>query len=124
MTKIYGASILISESTYQSLSEPTMYSLRVIDRVVAKGKAKPVLIYEVMDGDLPEVRDNKFRIMKTYDEALRLYNYQQLDEAIKLFKECIKQNPNDLVPQVYLKRCMQILNGHQEWDEVYRLEIK
>ena len=124
MTKVYGASILISKYTFQNLSEPSKYSLRIIDQVIAKGKTKPVLIYEVMDGDLPEVWDKKLETLKIYKEALYLYNNQQLNEAVKLFANCIEKNPNDQVPQVYFQRCQQIIKGLYDWNPAFQLEIK
>ena len=45
--KQYGARILISENTRRKLRGT--YRLREIDRVVVKGKTKPVGIYEILD---------------------------------------------------------------------------
>jgi class 3 adenylate cyclase len=58
MTKMYGASFLISEFTHARLADPSVYALRVVDRVRAKGKTRPVTIYEVLDG-LPAAERDK-----------------------------------------------------------------
>ena len=41
MTKLYGASLLISEGTFERLEDPGRHHIREIDRVQAKGKRIP-----------------------------------------------------------------------------------
>ncbi|MDH5258252.1 MAG: adenylate/guanylate cyclase domain-containing protein, partial [Gammaproteobacteria bacterium] len=102
------------------------YLLRFIDKVAAKGKTKPVLIYEIFDGDDAEIIELKSKTLNRFNEAINLYYSQQFVEAAKAFKECEKGFPNDLTVQVYLKRCTQLKQQQPDanWDGVTRLESK
>ncbi|HPP07400.1 MAG TPA: adenylate/guanylate cyclase domain-containing protein, partial [Syntrophorhabdaceae bacterium] len=51
MTKNYKTPILISEHTYYSLRDPSIYGIRFVDRVKVKGKEQCQSVYEVFDAD-------------------------------------------------------------------------
>jgi class 3 adenylate cyclase/CheY-like chemotaxis protein len=48
MTKMYGASLLISEQTYSRLQDASQYAIRVVDCVKAKGKSEAVTVYDLV----------------------------------------------------------------------------
>ena len=66
MTKVYGASILISDDTYNSLNDPSKYHMRELDQVKVKGREKPVTLWEVFDNDSPEMFDYKKEISSIF----------------------------------------------------------
>jgi len=105
LTKKYGVSLLITQHTFQRLSNPADYSIRVIDQVQVKGKLETVTVYEVFDADLPEVKVGKLATMQVFAEAISLYNADAFDDAMLLFADCLRQNPWDQVAQFYLERC-------------------
>jgi len=49
LTKVYGCSVLISESTVATLQNDTGFALREIDSVRLKGRSTPTGIYELLD---------------------------------------------------------------------------
>ena len=51
MTKIYGATLLITEETYSHLNNASQYAIRGIDRVKVRGKTAPVTVFEVFEGE-------------------------------------------------------------------------
>lgn len=105
LTKKYGVSLLITQQTFQHLSNPADYAIRVIDQVQVKGKLEMVTVYEVFDADLPEVKAGKLATLQLFAEAVSLYNADALNDAAVLFADCIGQNPGDQVAQFYLQRC-------------------
>lgn len=105
LTKNYNVPFLITQQTFKRLQNPNQYAIRVIDQVKVKGKLELVTIYEVFEGDLPEVRQRKLVKKATFEQALVLYNLQQFDEAEQGFQECIRYNSKDTVAQIYLERC-------------------
>ncbi|MEG4997822.1 AAA family ATPase [Microcoleus sp. B4-D4] len=105
LTKNYGVSLLITEQTYSRLSNPVDYAIRTIDTVRVKGKSQLVTVYEVFDADLPEIKEGKLATLPTFTEALSLYNQGKLAGASKLFADCLRQNPGDVVTQTYFERC-------------------
>ena len=79
--------------------------MRKIDRIKAKGKTEPVTMWEVFDGDAPDVLNYKLSIATIFEDARSLYQSRQFKEAHELFLDCLARNPNDQTAQVYRDRC-------------------
>ena len=105
LTKYYGVSLLISHHTLANLQNPTNYSIRFIEQVKVKGKSQAVAVFEVFDGDEPEIKKGKLATKVTFEQALWLYNLGLKSEAAQLLKGVLKINPRDRVAQIYLERC-------------------
>ncbi|MEG3941139.1 adenylate/guanylate cyclase domain-containing protein [Microcoleus sp. S36b_A3] len=106
LTKNYGVSLLITQQTFDRLTNPADYAIRVIDKVQVKGKSEWVTVYEVFEADLPEVKAGKLANLRLFAEALFLYNMNNFREAGELFADCWRQNPEDKVAQIYWDRCL------------------
>lgn len=106
LTKFYGVSMLITHQTFLQLNEP-LYAIRPIDRVKVKGKSELVLIYEVFEADLPEIREKKLATSKKFLEGLCHYRLEKFREAEQLFAECRYHNSMDKVAQIYIQRCQE-----------------
>ena len=109
LTKEYGASLIISEKTVNSLSSPSDYSMRTLAYVKPKGKKEEVKIFELCDGDSPEIRELKMASATMFEEAVSLFHNQNHDEAQELFQECLMKNPMDKAAQIYLVRCQGLI---------------
>jgi PAS domain S-box-containing protein len=105
LTKNYGVSLLITQQTFDRLTNPGDYAIRVIDKVQVKGKSEWVTVYEVFDADLAEVKAGKLATLQLFTEALSLYNMKSFRQAAELFADCLRQNPGDKVARIYLERC-------------------
>ncbi len=126
MTKLYGATLLLSEHTRERLADPRAYTLREIDRVQAKGKHVAARIYEVLDALPPAERDDKFATMVWFDEALAAYRAGSLADAKPLFAKCARLAPCDRAATLYLERCDEWLARGLPpgWDGTSKLESK
>ena len=107
LTKNYGVSLLISNHTFFQIDDVTQYSFRAVDRVRVKGKSERVSVFEVFDADPPKLRDGKLKTKILFEEALLLYNKGMFAEAEIRFSECLQQNPEDTVAQIYARRCQE-----------------
>jgi len=105
LTKNYGVSLLITQQTFDRLTNPGDYATRVIDKVQVKGKSEWVTVYEVFEADLPQVKAGKLATLQLFTEALSLYNMKSFRQAAGLFADCLRQNPGDKVARIYLERC-------------------
>ena len=105
LTKNYGVSLLITQQTFDRLTNPGDYAIRVIDKVQVKGKSEWVTVYEVFDADLAEVKAGKLATMQLFTEALSLYNMKNFRQAAGLLADCLWQNPGDKVARIYWERC-------------------
>ncbi|NER39663.1 MAG: response regulator [Oscillatoria sp. SIO1A7] len=105
LTKKYGVSLLISHHTFARLDNSNQYHIRLIERLKVKGKSKDVAVFEVFDGDEPELREAKLATSTIFEEGLLLYYGQSFKKAAERFKEALRINPRDRVAEIYLERC-------------------
>jgi len=126
MTKLYGATLLISQGTYERLADPERYRIREVDRVRAKGKDEPLAIYEVLDGDPPEVREQKLHTAALFETALDHYRAGAFEDALVTFERCCAEAPTDAAAALYVDRCQEYLalGPPADWDGVTRLRSK
>ena len=126
MTKLYRATLLISEGTKQRLSDPNCYQLREVDRVQAKGKTQPTVLYEVLDGLPSSELEQKLTTLETFGSALAGYREGDFAAAGKLFAACLETAPDDGSAALYVQRCQRLLEHPpvDPWDGVTSLDAK
>lgn len=105
LTKIYGASLLISGQTYQWLENTESYQIRFLDRIFVKGKRVPQAVYEVCSADEPALRKAKRDNLPLFHEAVAHFHFRKGDEAVKLFRDYSERCPGDRAADAYLSRC-------------------
>jgi len=105
MTKSFRTNLLITEHTYCSLKDPVRYRIRFADRVTVKGRKQPQPVYEVFDGDLPEVRAAKEKTTRLFERGVAYYYFREVMRALELFRECLAECPEDSLARVYADRC-------------------
>ncbi|MBD0389776.1 MAG: response regulator, partial [Nostoc sp. C3-bin3] len=118
LTKVYGASILISGQTLISMDNLINYNYRFIDKVKVKGKMNLVPVFEVLDSNSPKMMELKIQTRSRFEHGVVLYHTKQLEKAYQIFQEVLQVNPQDQAVRMYVKRCEQLQqNGIPEgWD--------
>ena len=99
----------------------------MIDKVAVKGKDEPVLVYEVLDAEAPEVFEKKQATLEPFEQGWNLYQIQRFEEAQSLFRRCLELAPEDTVAALYVERCQILISGGwdtETWDGVNRMETK
>lgn len=107
LTKVYGVSLLISEDTFLKLNDSSDYQIRLIDRVLVKGKTQPTSVFEVFDADVEALRLGKAATRTNFELGLAYLQGHNIQEAEDLFLDCLTQNPADRAAKIYLERCQQ-----------------
>jgi adenylate cyclase len=122
--KQYGARILLSGNTVARLKGT--YRLRLVDRVVVKGKTKPVEVYECLDYHSDDTFPNLMDNVGYFNEAMRAYTAGDWDKAIDLFGRAGTATPADVLPGIYVDRCSLLLTNPPAgtWDGVWRMTSK
>ncbi len=117
LTKEYGVSILISESTYEHIKGK--YLCRKLDAVKVKGKKVPVLLYHLCV-------DQDQAFVTSFEKALELYFKAKFHDALKGFKETAKIRPNDPSCALFIERCELYLKHPpaKDWDGAFVYEKK
>jgi len=104
LTKYYGVSLLISQTTFEYLSNPRQYDIRFLDRAIVKGRSEPIDVYEVLNGEPEAVRKLKLQSQATFEEGIEAYRDRRLDDARTAFARVLAINPKDTTAALYLER--------------------
>jgi adenylate cyclase len=114
--KHYGVRILISELTVASLKG--VYRLREIDRVIVKGKTKPVAVFECLDYYDAESFPNLMEAVGAFNEGLGLYRQASFERARDWFDKALEANPGDRVAALYREQCAALIENPPppDWD--------
>lgn len=122
MTKQYRARVIISEGTYNQVSD--QFVAREVDRIRVKGKKQPVVIYELL-ASISE-RKGYADLLAKFNQALTTYRSQNWPEAAGQFSGLLTKYPNDGPSQVLLNRCQEFIEESPEanWDGVYVMKSK
>lgn len=117
LTKQYGVSIIISESTYEMVKND--FNCRLLDVVNVKGKKIPIKIYEL-------VVDYDKKFCEQYEKALSLYFKSKFKEALKEFEEALKMKKEDESSKLFVERCKQYLKNPpgKDWNGSFKMKTK
>jgi len=117
LTKVYGASIIISHETKIQLTGT--YTFRSLDIVQVKGKSNAIEIFEVVVEDRVD-----FEALNTYEKALMLYRNKELSKAQLIF-ESLTQKSDELLYSLYLQRCQSALeHGIENFEVITKMQSK
>lgn len=127
LTKLYGVSLIISGKTKNRLTNPDQYQIRFLDRVIVKGRKKPISLFEVLDTEPEAIRELKLQTTNHFEEGIHYYQQKaQFAQAKRCFEEVLRHNPSDKTAQIYLERVERFLtHGAPEgWEGVVSLAKK
>jgi adenylate cyclase len=82
----------MGEITYHSAKHEV--EARLLDKLIVKGKTKPILLYELL-GKKGELDDARRKACEMYEQALRAHWAREWDAAEALLKEALALDPND-----------------------------
>lgn len=122
--KQYNARILLSEYTVAKLKG--VYRLRDIDKVVVKGKTKPVGVFECLDYHNDQTFPNLMDALGNFNEGVKRYRHQEWDKAVSYFEEALKANESDKLANTYIERCALMKENPpgDDWDGVWIMTSK
>jgi adenylate cyclase len=123
INKQYGTNIVISEFTYEFVSDKGVV-VRELDSVRVKGKETPVMIYELI-GYAPSNPATE-ACMTYFHNGLHAYKRRQWDIAIEAFQEALRARPDDKPSQLYIERCQAYKTAPppDNWDGVFVMKTK
>lgn len=118
LTKEYGTSILITESTHEAVKD--QIPCRIIDMVRVVGKTKGIKIYEPIDTQGMETAD---RIISLSEKGFEEYLNRNWAAAIKCYSEILAIRPDDKIGRMFLARCewYKAAEPPADWDGTYTM---
>lgn len=126
LTKFFGVTTLITETTKSKLKNPDQFNMRFVGLVQVVGKEESVGIYEVFDGDDEKTFEFKKRTAPKFEQGMHYYIEGKLKESHKLFKELYLENILDKPSEVYLRK-IKYLSKHglpADWNGVDKMLSK
>lgn len=116
----YGTHVIVSGPTAEKLGPE--FLLRAIDRLVVKGKTRPVPIFELV-GRAAEVGAERKALIERFRAALDLYHGRDFAAAAAAFAELAEADP---VSALYRERAERYRDTPPpaDWDGRYTLETK
>jgi adenylate cyclase len=122
ITKIYGVSMVVSETTAQSAAR---YHYRELDRVRVKGKAEPVTILEPL-GLEEELDEHHLERARKFQHFLFLYRSQSWDSAQEMLDRLENDEPYSLLYELYRERIHIFRKDPpgEDWDGVFTHKTK
>jgi two-component system sensor histidine kinase ChiS len=126
LSKIYGASLLVTGQALGSLKNPAGWRNRFIDRVRVKGRRDTVQIHEVFEADPAAIRDRKHLTADALKQAIMAYYARDLDGALAKFAALKKASPYDRILDIYIARCKKLKAGGipEGWTGVEVITLK
>ncbi|KAJ3316456.1 hypothetical protein HDU76_001781 [Blyttiomyces sp. JEL0837] len=121
ITKRYGASMLITDNTYNLLPNPNTFCFRILDEVIVKGQSVPLRIYEVIDAEVdPETQAKKRKTRKLYEQGFENYRLGRIQAAQAFFQQVLDQDDCDLAAKLFMDRCGHYLKAGMpaDWNHV------
>ena len=99
--KDYDTEIIIGEETRKAVGEEV--ETRLLDRLVVKGKTKPIEVYELLavKGELDEDRQKAAAL---YEKGLRLHWQREWDKAEECFRGVLSLMVNDRASRLMIDR--------------------
>ena len=122
LSKLYGASLLVSELCFKNLSPDNAFNQRPLGKLKLQNESKTFTVLEIFDGDDFDTIDLKQDSLEIYQEAMSLYFEKDFEEAAYLFKKVLKKNPNDKTAAMYHHRSAQFMvdGVDSKWDGTER----
>lgn len=105
LTKMYGATCVVTDATVARLSDPTRHAMRELDRVQVVGRATPVVIHELLDLDSAERREAKLGTARDFQCGVASYRGGDFTVAAAAFNRCLTACPDDRAATLYVRRC-------------------
>jgi class 3 adenylate cyclase/ABC-type uncharacterized transport system substrate-binding protein len=127
LTKMFGASIIISGQTLSSLEERSVkYTYRHLGQVNVKGKRESVKLFEIIDGNDNTEIELKVRTKQIFEKGLELYYEKDFASAITKFQNALKIYPEDKAAARYLEQSEFFINRElsPDWDGVIQFDAK
>jgi adenylate cyclase len=109
LTKHYGASILVSESTLLGIQDLSKFQYRFLGLALVKGKTDPIGVYDFFDGDLPEMTEKKAESLPWFETGLTHYFSKEFPLALQAFEEVLRIHPEDPVARLYQHRSQNLI---------------
>lgn len=111
LTKHFGAAIVVSGETLDSLGDPSRFLQRRLGEVLVKGRQCPVRIHEVFEADEPAQRAAKTATRPDFEAGIAHLLAAELEPALACFTRVLAADPADQAALRFADRVRRLLAG-------------
>jgi adenylate cyclase len=117
LTKHYGTSVLISQSTRDSLGDA--FVVRPVDNVRVKGRATPLRVFDVLG-------EKGFRMTAEQETFLRGFEAYESGDFRAALEHFDRAAGGDAMSRVFVRRCRQLIKDppRDDWSGVWDIPTK
>ncbi len=109
LTKMFDASILVSESTLSKIENLSEYNYRYLGSVQVKGRTLAVKVFECFSGDPESIIDLKNQTLDDFSEGLKSYFERDFIIAAGHLKKVLNVNPVDITAERYFRNAAELM---------------
>lgn len=109
LAKLYGAEVVVSDAVLDRVRDRNAYCHRPLGIIRVYGRATPLQVHEIFDGDDDDSRQRKLDTRADFVDALALYYDQRFAEAALKLDAVTRASPDDPLYRLYLQRAAQFL---------------
>ncbi len=109
LTKIYGCSLIASETTVNALQNNSKFCYRWLDQVVPTGKQEHLNLYEILGTSEHALDPLKVQTQAIYEAAVEAWHQGNYQQALTCWQQICDRHSEDKVAQYHKKRCQQQL---------------
>ena len=126
VTKYYGANIILSEDSLETISNKEDYSFRYLGKVQVKGKDRIVSVYECFDGDNEENITLKLETLKEFEKGMKYFFDKKFPKASAAFDNVLRKNAQDSVAKYFMTKSAEftISGVSKDWEFVNTMQVK
>ncbi|WP_186525866.1 tetratricopeptide repeat protein [Seonamhaeicola sediminis] len=126
VTKHYGANIILSEASIDTIINKEDFNFRFLGKVMVKGKQHAMGIYECFDGDSVKQIELKLKTLKDFDKGLKHFLNKEFPKASALFDKVINKNPKDDVAYYFMTKSAEytISGVPEDWEVINKMDKK
>ncbi|MEM9985007.1 MAG: adenylate/guanylate cyclase domain-containing protein, partial [Bacteroidota bacterium] len=126
LTKHFGINLLLSDATFQRLSESDRGQLRLLGRVIVKGRQQPMPVYQAYGGEPEATQMQLDALQAPFEAAMQTYLQADFAGASSQWEAILAQAPEDGPTQHYLRLSREhLLQGvPEDWNGVEVMLVK
>ncbi len=104
LTKMFGAHILVSGNTLESMAQRGRFKARYLGEVQLRGRTENTAIYEIFDSNDEASVAHKEATRETFERGVKAFIKDDLDTALASMKVVLASDPQDAAAQYYFDK--------------------
>jgi class 3 adenylate cyclase len=126
LTKQFRAPVIATAAVIAALERPEDYRLRPLGEVVVYGASHGVEMFEVFDGDAPELLLSKVRTLDDFTAGVHAFTAGDFVKAGDAFARVLEQSSHDRTAAYFAEQSRQLAHAgpSRPWDGRIRMDVK